>query len=184
METTSIGEGDVLLATFRFLTMERKTIPYRISVPSGKDIDHSSIETSIKDFYKTLNWEPELVGSGPDIIAISEKEWWCVECKGFGKGKNSTHRNNFDRGLASVVSYYEDKPNIPPGLNEYAKDSGVFLGLALPASTQYLRELERRVRSPLRQRLNLWILLYEQSKIRAISPSEGFGPRLSVPKPP
>ncbi|MCY3874262.1 MAG: hypothetical protein OXF88_08215 [Rhodobacteraceae bacterium] len=73
--------------------------------------------------------------------------------------------------MASVVSYYEDDPQAPV---RWAKDARVFLGLALPASPQYLKELARRVRSPLRRRLNLWILLYEKSVIRAVAPAERF----------
>ena len=179
MEETNISEGNVLLATIKYLVTKRKTLPYTISVASGKDIDHNLTKTKIKDLFKDLEREPEFVGSGPDIIAVSEKEWWCVECKGVGMGKPQTQRNNFDRALASVVSYYEDMPDTPPQWSEYVKDSKVFLGLALPGSTQYLKELERRVRSPLRRRLNLWILIYERSNIRAVAPSDPLSPRVS-----
>ena len=172
MEITNISEGEVLLATTKYLITERKLLPYKFSVASGKGIDHSLTEIEIKNLFKDMSGEPEFVGSGPDIIAVSQREWWCVECKGVGTGKPQTQRNNFDRALASVVSYYEDRPATPSHLDEYAKDSRVFLGLALPASTHYLKELERRVRSPLRQQLNLWILLYERSKFRAVAPVE------------
>ena len=172
MEITNISEGEVLLATTEYLITEPKLLPYQFSVASRKDVDRSSTKIKLKDLPTGMPREPEFTGSGQDIIAVSEKEWWCVECKGVGTGKPQTQRNNFDRALASVVSYYEDRPDTPSQWDEYVKDSRVFLGLALPASTQYLKELERRVRSPLRQRLNLWILLYERSKIRAVAPVE------------
>ena len=171
--TAHISEGDVLLATIKFLIAKRSALPYSISVPSGKGIDHGLITTEVKNIYEVTGSEPEFVNSGPDIIAVSEKEWWCVECKGAGTGKPQTQRNNFDRALASVVSYYDDRPRVPSQWDEFAM-AEVFLGLALPASAQYLKELERRVRSPLRQRLNLWILLYEQSAIRAVAPAESL----------
>lgn len=50
-------------------------------------------------------------------------------------------------------------------------DSAIqYLGLALPETEHYIRELKRRVRKPLRQKLNLWILLYDigSGKIKAI----------------
>ncbi len=166
-----ISEGDVLLATTRYLIQERKVLPYRFSVATGKDVDHSSIKEEIRKLFGPTGREPKFSGHGPDIVAVSEHEWWCIECKGTGTGKPSTQRNNFDRALASVVSYYEDNPRT---LFRLAKDARVFLGLALPASPQYLKELERRVRSPLRRQLNLWILLYEKSVIRAVAPGERF----------
>ncbi|MCY4137059.1 MAG: hypothetical protein OXF56_02180, partial [Rhodobacteraceae bacterium] len=135
------------------------------------DVDHGSIKAGIWKLYGSTGREPEFSRHGPDIVAVSEHEWWCIECKGTGTGKPSTQRNNFDRALASVVSYYEDDPQAPV---RWAKDARVFLGLALPASPQYLKELARRVRSPLRRRLNLWILLYEKSVIRAVAPAERF----------
>ena len=89
--------------------------------------------------------------------------FWCWEAQ--------TQRNNFDRALASVVSYFEETPQGVPAEFENAT---VCLGLALPATQAYLNELKRRVRLPLRKRLNLWVLLYEleTSAIKAISPEE------------
>ena len=113
MEITINPEGEVLLATTKYFITERKLFPYQFSVASGKDIDHSSTKNEIKKLFKGLSHEPKFVGSGPDIIAVSEREWWCVECKGVGTGKPQTQRNNFDRALASVVSYYEDRPSTP-----------------------------------------------------------------------
>lgn len=167
-----ITEGEVLLETLRFL-LKRKAIPFQVSVPSGQDIDTNQIKNEVKSIFGNVDFDPDFVGSGPDVIAVSDSEYWIVECKGTGKGKPQTQRNNFDRALASTVSYYEDKPSNPP---DWAKDSSIFLGLALPNSKQYMNELKRRVRMPLRKRLNLWVLLYdvESKQIKEISPDVDY----------
>ncbi len=171
-EIKTIGEGEVLLATVHYL-ISRNAIPFQISAASGKGIDTQQIKENIKQIFGSVSFEPSFLGSGPDIVAVSENEWWIVECKGVGSGKVQTQRNNFDRALASVVSYYEDNPSNPP---EWAKNASIFLGLALPKSQLYLKELKRRVRLPLRKRLNLWILLYDFSvqNISAIAPNESY----------
>ena len=170
----SVSEGCVLIATTKYLLTERKVLPYQFSVASGRGVDYESPKAEIEALFQTTGRAPTFVGSGPDIIAVSDKEWWCVECKGVGGGKPATQRNNFDRALSSVVSYYEVGPQVPAQWDDWTKDSKVFLGLALPASEQYLRLLERRVRPSLRRRLNLWVLLYEQSRIRALAPAESL----------
>ncbi len=169
-----VGEGEVLLAAIKYL-VTRSALPYQVSIPRGQGINADLIQTQIKDFYGK-EFQPWFKSSGPDVIAISENEWWAVECKGIGIGKPSIQRNNFDRALASVVSYYEDRPdNVPKSLQDWGENATVYLGLALPASEEYLKELNRRVRSPLRKKLNLWVLLYEQTKnIRAIAPNEPY----------
>lgn len=171
-QVETITEGNVLLTTVRYL-LSRKAIPVQLSVASGKGIETGQIKDEVKRIFDGVAFEPQFVGSGPDIVAVSENEWWFVECKGAGAGKSQTQRNNFHQALASVVSYYDDRPNNPP---DWAKNASVFLGLPLPASRQYLNELKRRVRSPLRQRLNLWILLYDESsrQINAIAPAESY----------
>ncbi len=177
-ETEVIGEGEVLLATIKYL-VTRSVLPYQVSVPRGQGIDAGSIKIKVKDYFKvdSTSFEPKFVSSGPDIIATSKSEWWVVECKGTGTGVPQTQRNNFDRALASVVSYYEDSPNnVPKQLQDWVKNATVFLGLALPASVQYRKELERRVRPALRQRLNLWVLLYDEQskKICPVAPNEVY----------
>jgi hypothetical protein len=113
-----------------------------------------------------------LASSDPDFVGISLREFWQLECKGAGSGAQATQRNNFDRALASVVSYYTDSPPTMPDAFAALRGAVPHLGLALPATLDYLRELRRRVHKPLRRRLNLWILLYEpESKtIRAVTP--------------
>jgi hypothetical protein len=175
-----IPEIDVLCATFDFL-MHRNVRPYQISTARGAGIDSESVLSqllSIASKHIVAGKDIPFVhsSSGPDIIGVSETEWWQVECKGTGIGKPQTQRNNFDRALASVVSYYCAKPeNLP---QKYAHYNGArpYLGLALPASPAYLNELTRRVRQPLRKVLNLWILLYqrESQNIHVVSPDDNY----------
>lgn len=166
----TVAEQDVLIATTVFL-VQRGVTPYQFSVAAGRGVDTSGTTERLRKAFAAI--APRFSGDGPDILGISESEWWVVECKGAGFGKPPTQRNNFDRALASVVSYFEEKPQGFPPEFENAK---VYLGLALPATRAYLNELRRRVRSPLRTRLNLWVLLYElESKsVRAVSPEEPF----------
>ena len=172
-----IPEIDVLVATTVFLK-ERGVKPYRISVPKGKGMDKTSYQERIWKIL-TSNSAPDVFPfspEGPDIIGISETEWWQVECKGFGSAKRQTHINKFERGLASVVSYYEDEARELPKHYEQYRNVQHYLGLALPASPEYLKELNKRVRQPLRKRLNLWVLLYEpkSKSIRALSPADSY----------
>ena len=169
----TIQEGTVLLATIRFL-LSRRAIPYQVSVASGQGIDAEQIKSEVRRIFGEMSFKPDFKGAGPDVVAVSEDEWWQVECKGLGTGKPQTQRNNFDRALASVVSYYGD---VPEDLPNWAEGASPFLGLALPASTTYLSELRRRVRPSLRRRLNLWVLLYDSSTkaVRAVSPTDEYG---------
>jgi hypothetical protein len=165
-----IPEPDVLIATTAFL-IKRGVIPYQFSIAAGRGIDSTGATDRLRNAFTSIGHSPRFSGNGADIIAVSNTEWWIIECKGTGSGKPQTQRNNFDRALASVVSYFEEKPQ---GLAADFATAIVYLGLALPASPAYLKELRRRVRSPLRKRLNLWVLLYEpESKtIKAVSPEE------------
>ena len=167
-----ISEGEVLLAAIRYL-LTIEAVPTQISVACGRGINVKSIRRKCKNALADSSVEPQFENSGPDIVAISEDQWWMVECKGAGKGKPATQRNNFDRALASVVSYYGNRP---VGVANNVKKSRMFLGLALPDTTRYSHYLMTRVRPPLRKRLNLWVLLYERAtrKIRAIAPDQRY----------
>ena len=101
-----ISEIDVLFAATRFLA-QRNVIPYQFSIPRGKGIDYRKGLEKINILFSGSNFSPNLVGEGPDIIGLSQNEWWQVECKGAGSGQRSTYRNSFYRALASFVSYYE-----------------------------------------------------------------------------
>lgn len=167
-----IKETVVLIATTLFL-LKRGVIPYQFSVPRGQGIDTHSTRNLLLKVFDSPDNRPNFVNSGPDIVGISEEEWWQLECKGSGTGKQQTQRNNFDRALASVVSYYEEEVQ---GFEKKEKKPKPFLGLALPRSPAYLKELKRRVRSPLRIKLNLWVLLYDPTNdvIEPISPESEY----------
>lgn len=167
-EKILVSEPDVLFATVMYL-IERKAIPYQFSVARGRGIDRTHVVDKLESIF--ARFDARFVNSGPDVLAISESEWWQVECKGLGTGGNNTLRNNMDRALASVVSYYEDEV---PAIHEVFRQAHPYLGLAVPAGNQYMKELRRRIRQPLRMRLNLWILLYkiESKTIHAVAPTE------------
>ena len=168
----TVTEPDVLIGTTMFL-VERGVTPYQFSVAAGKGIDTAGATKWLREIFASIGRSPRFAGNGADILGISDSEWWVIECKGAGTGQASTQRNNFDRALASVVSYFEEEPQgLPP---EY-KDRRICLGLAIPATRAYLNELKRRVRSPLRRRLNLWVLLYDpmSRSVKAMAPEESF----------
>jgi hypothetical protein len=146
-----VAEGDVVVAVLRFL-QARGVTPCRVSLARGQGVNAPQTERTVLQEFPHV----QLVDSGPDIVANSSDEWWQVECKGQGRGTPQTQRNNFDRALASVVSYYEDTPP-----NEIGTGAKRYLALALPSSDDYRWELKRRVRRALRERLDLWVLLYE-----------------------
>ena len=152
-----IPETDVLISTVIYL-VERGVTPYHFSIPRGRGVDTQEAKRKLDDAFRATKISPSFSNEGADILALSETEWWHIECKGAGSGKPQTQRTNFDRALSSVVSYYgEDNSKLPKKCDRAIQ----YLGLALPETEHYIRELKRRVRKPLRQRLNLWILLYD-----------------------
>ncbi len=170
-----VEESTVLKKTTDFL-INRGVIPYRFSVARGRGINSSEVLSSISQKFASAGINPVFSASGADIEGISEKEWWRIECKGSGSGTSQTQRNNFDRALASVVTYFELPPYTLLSNSEEVKNAKLFLGLALPASPHYLRELKQRVRPSLRMHLNLWILLYDPvlESVKDFAPNHEF----------
>lgn len=167
-----IPEIDVVIATCQWLK-QRKALPLLCSVPVGKGIDaqadrHRLIEAlnAERITQEFLTFQPW----GPDIIAISNTHIWLIECKGAGSGTPQTQRNNFDRAVASAVSYYTDT------VSAVHPNAILALGLALPATRHYERFIRRRVPLALRKRLNMWVLLYDTRtrQIEAIEPDQSF----------
>jgi hypothetical protein len=150
-------EIDVLVAVAVWL-WHRKVLPYQFSIARGKDIDVQGAKSKLNSALDREGIPAKLrsfVGDGPDIAAISRSEYWQIECKGAGRGKRATQRNNFDRALASAVSYYtESPPDFGEKLAAFNSARPV-LGLALPETPDYMSELRRRVTQPLRKVLNL-----------------------------
>lgn len=165
----NVPEIEILIACAKWLWNYRKVYPGQASVATGKGIDlKSNKERLVKELENAGIPLPRFKNDGPDIIGSSESEFWQIECKGAGSLVDErTLRNNFDRALSSVVSYYTSFDTA----NSEAKP---YLGLSLPEVPKYISELRRRVRKPLRGQLNLWVLLYElkSKKIRAVGPED------------
>ena len=183
-----VPEIDVLIVTAKWL-LRRKVLPYQFSVASGKGIDYQSDKDRLINdlgLQETIEkWElPRFKKRGPDILGLDlpnflkdvneqeidpeNSEWWQIECKPASAGTPQTQRNNFDRGLASVVSYFgpsQDFTNAKP-----------YLGFALPNTRQYKHQLQTRLRRPLRTHLNLWVLIYDpdDKSVRAVPPDAEY----------
>ncbi|NQU05781.1 MAG: hypothetical protein HQ568_06795 [Calditrichaeota bacterium] len=175
-----VPEIDILEAAVRWLWRERKVWPYQFSIASGQGInyeEHKKRLLNLIEDEKIPNLRtPNFVSNGPDIIGVWETEYWVIECKGSGSGKSQTQRNNFDRALASVVSYYTDVAPKYTGAFEVFNNAIPHLGLAMPNTKIYYDLLRKRVRSPLRKALNLWILLYnvDTKTIQIVSPEKDY----------
>ena len=182
---SQIPEIDVLIPTALWLR-DRGATPIQVSVASGRGIDTHADTTRLREALFAAGQEHLLTTkTGPDVIALSKTELWQVECKGAGTGTKQTQRNNFDRALASTVSYFSadsaDVKNLSGDLRTVLRvmikeepKLQFRLGLALPATPIYLDELRRRVAKPLRKQLDLWILLLDlqDRSIRAVPPDE------------
>ena len=172
MSNKLIPETDVLISTTIFL-LKRSVVPYQFSVPRGRGINTKEFKKKLKGVFNSTDRNPIFTPYGPDIIGASDKEWWHIECKGAGSGKPQTQRNNFDRALSSVVSYFGINKN---GFPRYTKNFNQYIGLALPNTQHYIRELTNRVNKKLRKVLNLWILIHDidSEKIVPISPNSKY----------
>lgn len=165
-----VPEVEVLVAAALWL-WDRGAAPVQVSIAvgfeAGKHADRRRFETALNGAGVPSEWTTS--SDGPDLIAVSPTECWQVECKGTGTGVASTQRNNFDRALSSVVSYYGNLPGRL--LARYPTPQVV--GLAVPDTEVYMRELRRRVSQPLRQALNLWVLLYNsEQRIISVAPDQ------------
>ena len=194
----SCEENDVLVAAALWLVARGFQIK-RLSPAGGKGIDSDESKSQIASAFERegLHLSPnEFVRDGADIVAQSDSELWQVECKGYQNGNTTqTHRNNFDRALASVVSYYIENQSdlsVPrrrksreellvelrhlDDVPTQAHQRTCYLALSLPATEDYVRELRRRVCKPLRRCLKLWILLYDPptKTIQPVSPEEDY----------
>ena len=179
-----IPEIDVLIPTALWLK-DRGATPIQVSVASGRGIDTHADTTRLRKALFVAGQEHLLTTkTGPDVIALSKTELWQIECKGVGMGGKQTQRNNFDRALASTVSYFSaDSTEVKNRSGDplrivlsamIEEEPKLRLGLALPATPTYLNELRRRVGKSLRKQLDLWILLLDlqDRNIRAVPPDE------------
>ena len=121
----------------------------KISIPTNQRVSVLEQKEMLKlDLVKTgLPIENlEFLPDGPDIEAQCDDETWRIECKGLTFGKDPTVKNNFDRAVASAVSYY-------------TKSDRIRIGVAFPEA-RYLKHIRIKLPKPLRQALNLWVFLY------------------------
>lgn len=164
MEPQYVPEIDVLIAVVRYLHSEGWTIE-SLSVAHGVGIDSVGSRNRVKIELAKLGIEwnsVRFVSTGEDIRAKRGGILWRIECKGLAESmKPSTTRNQFDRALASVVSYYD-------------QTHGLQLGLALPE--EYFKHIKVRLPQALRTALSLWVLLYvsADNNIVAFAPDEGL----------
>lgn len=143
-----IGEVDVLYATSVWLIKNDWRLD-TISFPKGQEIELNDQYQFFKDSLEadSLVIPPTVTirTNGPDIIATKGIIKWKIECKGYSKGKPPTLRSNFDRALASCVTYFDDNTNVK-------------LGLAIP--DYYKTDVQKRVPIALRTALKMSIFLY------------------------
>lgn len=150
-ENNKISEADVLLSTSIWLLKNNWDIQ-TISPPNGQLI-HPRDQ---KEFYLHY-WQTEFLSipenlnfqiNGPDIIATQGTIKWKIECKGLSDATSQTIRNNFDRALASCVTYFDHNVNVK-------------LGLAVPS--YYEDHIRKRLPLALRVALKMSIFLYSTS---------------------
>jgi len=169
MSVDQIPEIKVIIATALWLHAKGYSIR-TISVPKGEGRnsgeDKEMLVNKLKEAGVPLD-DTNFTRDGPDIIAHKNDEIWKIECKGLGKGKAATLRNNGDRALASAVSYFDKKP-------------GLKLGIAWPRHNEYLRYANNRISQALRETLGLTIFVYDGDK----ESIEEFGPLSDLPPPP
>lgn len=148
MTIQPISEVDVLYATSFWLIKNDWQLD-TISFPKGQEISSADQVQFFKDCFESdacvLPDTVKFLASGPDIIASKGSIKWKIECKGYSNATTQTLRNNFDRALASCVTYFDDTTN-------------VCLGLALP--DYYAIEVQKRIPIALRIALRMSIFLY------------------------
>jgi hypothetical protein len=146
----SVPETDILIETIFWLIENGWTID-SVSFPRGQEMnsmDHHSYfkyrleESSLTHIIHNITFP----SNGPDILASKDEIKWKIECKGYSNSKLQTQRNNFDRALASCVTYFNDKENLK-------------IGLAVPDF--YKSDIQKRIPIALREALKMSIFLFD-----------------------
>jgi hypothetical protein len=158
---TLTSELEVLIATTVWLLRNKWNVE-AISIARGSGLP--PVEYQKEEIRKAFNAENVpfdgkiFKPQGPDIVARSDEGIWKIECKGSGKGKPQTQRNNFDRAVASVMSYF-DAPLTR-------------LGLALANDYLWVYNFSERLPQDLREATSLWVFLLEDGTIYPYEPTE------------
>jgi len=155
MTKHAIPETDILIETIFWLIKNSWTID-AVSFPRGQEMNstdhHSYFKYRLEETsYSHLVDKITFLSNGPDILASKDGKKWKIECKGYSDSKPQTQRNNFDRALASCVTYFDDKDNLK-------------LGLAVPDFYKF--DIQKRIPVALREALKISIFLFNtQSNI-------------------
>ncbi len=137
LEAQYVTEPDVLVAVAKWLHSNGWQLEKISTKSKGKvKTEFTSIGIPIDN----IEFRPE----GEDIRARQGDTFWKIECKGLSGGTSQTVKNNFDRAVASTVSYYTQSDRLR-------------LGLALPEG--YNNYLRNKLPKALRAAVNLWIFL-------------------------
>ncbi|MBI2171686.1 MAG: hypothetical protein HYU30_06660 [Chloroflexi bacterium] len=159
---TPISELEVLIATSRWLHTNGWSIE-TVSLAGGRGLppiteQKATMTRQFEAAHIPFDERKLFRNSGPDIIASSGTHQWKVECKGISLAKATTHRNNFDRAVASVVSYYDSRQTR--------------LGLALANDYLWEYRLERRLPVALREAIDMWVFLVTAEGAFAYEPTD------------
>lgn len=150
-----VEEINVIMGTAKWLQSQGWTTE-SISVPHGQGLDTRMHKNQIKSIFPQVR----LSNKGPDIVAHRSEELWRIESKGLGNVAPATLKNNFDRAVASAVSYYDHK--------------AARIGLALPE--EYRKHVMKKLPQAFREAVNLWVFLYvEEEEIYVWGPDEDMG---------
>lgn len=160
MEAQPIPEIDVIVGVAIWLHSNGWRVE-RVSMPRGQGISQHSQNEKLESKFKAVGIcldDLVFASQGADIEARCGNEVWRIECKGLGNVAPSTMKNNFDRAIASAVSYYNKK-------------EGLRIGLAVPED--YNRFIRDKLSQALREAINLWIFLYvSYSEVYVFEPRE------------
>lgn len=155
MEAQYVTEPDVLIAVAKWLNSNG----WQLEKVSTRNKD--KVKTEFTRLGIPLD-NIEFRREGEDIRARQGSELWRIECKGLSSGTPETVKTNFDRAVASCVSYFTTR-------------EGLRLGLALPDSEEYKKFLRDKLPQALREAIELWIFLYaSKDEVYEFAPNEAI----------
>lgn len=146
-----VPEIEVLIKVARLLNSEGWQIE-KVCLPQGDGIDYSANKKRLQEEFSICGIATGTIRfgrTGEDIKAKQKDGVWRIECKGTSLSTTyQTNRNNFDRAVASVVSYYDGTERLR-------------LGLAIPEELGKL--LHARLPQALREAIDLWVFIYSKA---------------------